>query len=401
MLQVNIFTLGSTYLKWLRVSHWPEKDIVEPSIFIARFIALLEFGDDSHKVASDAVRIAARFKQDWIHEGRRTAGICGAAIYLAAQMNNYRRSIQEITQVVKIADVTILKRLEEFSVTPSAQLTVNDFKITDAPTEAAMPPAWTRAREKEKDQAEGYRKRRGRKRGGGQAVPEEGYEVESAAPREDTPLPVVFLSPSQEPQHLNHGIPIDPQLLGEGILKDATERQQSQVSGSGQASGSVSRPTAPLNEPSTSTSGARFPAPELEPDPETAQEIVTLLQSERGQDAARIAQLAIVSRDAFQNSNPQPVPQSEAAEDLTVGEGERHAGAISDPEDRLDNLDEAELSAFICSPEEAAQRERIWTEFNLDYLRKLAGNNHLSFLVEIDTEFDVQPKDTRTRPEKT
>ena len=353
------------------MSHWPEKDIVEPSIFIARFIALLEFGDDSYKVASDAVRIAARFKQDWIHEGRRTAGICGAAIYLAAQMNNYRRSIQEITQVVKIADVTILKRLEEFSVTSSAQLTVHDFKTTDAPTEAAMPPSWTRAREKEKEQTEGGKERRGRKRKRGQEEPDEAYEVESTALREDIPLPVMLDSPSQRPQHLNHGIPIDPQLLGQGILKDAVEPT---------ASGSILRPTAPLSKQSTSTSGARPLVPELEPDPETAQEIENLLQSERGQDAARLAQLAIVSRGPFQNSVPQPVSQPEPGEDLTMEEGERGTGSSSEPEDSLDNLDEAELDAFICSPEEAAQRERIWTEFNLDYLRKLAGNTHILFL---------------------
>ena len=380
------------------MSHWPEKDIVEPSIFIARFVALLEFGDDSHKVASDAVRIAARFKQDWIHEGRRTAGICGAAIYLAAQMNNYRRSIQEITQVVKIADVTILKRLEEFSVTPSAHLTVNDFKTTDAPTEAAMPPSWIRAREKEKEQAEGSRKRRGRRRNREQEPPEEGNEAECAAPREDTPLPVVRLSPVQESRYLNRGVPINPQLLGEGILRGAVELQQPLPSGSGQTPGSVSIPTPLVNEPSTSTSGARPLAPELEPDPETVKEIETLLQSETGRGAARIAQLAIVSREAFQNSNSQLGPRSEA--DLTVVEGERDAEVISEPEDRLGNLDEAELDAFICSPEEAAQRERIWTEFNLDYLRKLAGNDYISRLVKLNTEIGFQLKDTRTRQEK-
>lgn len=383
------------------MSHWPEKDIVEPSIFIARFVALLEFGDDSHKVASDAVRIAARFKQDWIHEGRRTAGICGAAIYLAAQMNDYRRTIQEITQVVKIADVTILKRLEEFSVTPSAQLTVNDFKTTDAPTEAAMPPSWTRAREKEKEHAEDGRKRQGRKRKRGQEEPEGGKEVESAAPREDTPLPIVRFSPSsQEPLHLNRGVPIDLQLLGEGILQDAVELQQPPASGSGQTSGSLPIPVPLVNEPSASISDAQPPAPELEPDPETAQEIETLLQSLRGQDAARIARLAMVSRESFQNSNHRLVPRSDIGEDLVVGEGERGIGAISEPEDGLDNLDEVELDAFICSPEEAAQRERIWTEFNLDYLRKLAGNTYIFLLVEISTEIGFQLKDTRTRPEK-
>jgi transcription factor IIIB 90 kDa subunit len=48
--------------------------------------------------------------------GRRPAGICGAALLLAARMNNFRRSVEEIVQVVKIADTTLKKRLDEFKV---------------------------------------------------------------------------------------------------------------------------------------------------------------------------------------------------------------------------------------------------------------------------------------------
>ena len=58
--------------------------------------ALLEFGDETHQVAMDAVRLVQRFDRDWMTKGRRPAGICGACLLLAARMNNFRRSVAEI-----------------------------------------------------------------------------------------------------------------------------------------------------------------------------------------------------------------------------------------------------------------------------------------------------------------
>ncbi|THG96823.1 hypothetical protein EW145_g7711 [Phellinidium pouzarii] len=43
-------------------------------------------------------------------------------------MNNFRRSVQEVVQVVKIADTTLKKRLNEFKKTPSGALTLADFR---------------------------------------------------------------------------------------------------------------------------------------------------------------------------------------------------------------------------------------------------------------------------------
>lgn len=82
---------------------------MDPSHYISRFAALLEFGDETPKVAADAVRLVARMDRDWMRSGRRPAGICGACLLLAARMNNFRRSVQEIVQVVKIADTTLKK----------------------------------------------------------------------------------------------------------------------------------------------------------------------------------------------------------------------------------------------------------------------------------------------------
>lgn len=91
--------------------------VIDPAIFISRFANLLEFGEETQQVASDATRLVNRFSRDWINQGRRPAGICGACLILAARMNNFRRSVEEVVQVVKIADVTLRARLEEFATT--------------------------------------------------------------------------------------------------------------------------------------------------------------------------------------------------------------------------------------------------------------------------------------------
>lgn len=203
--------------------------MLDPSIYITRFVGLLEFGEDENKIKSDAVRIATRFKEDWIHEGRRTAGICGAAIYLAAQMNNYRRSIQEIVQVCKIADTTILKRLEEFSATASANLTVGDFRVTERPTEVADPPAFTKARLVEKEMLEGPGAgrvaRRGKKRSRSQMedVDESvsrASSVRHPSVHSDVPL---FLASPASPDRERSGTPraalVSTDVLNRGIFE--------------------------------------------------------------------------------------------------------------------------------------------------------------------------------------
>ena len=83
------------------------------------------------KVAKDAVRIVQRMNRDWMTPGRRPAGICGAALILAARMNNFRRTVREVVYVVKVQEQTIFARLEEFKVTESSGLTVDEFRTID------------------------------------------------------------------------------------------------------------------------------------------------------------------------------------------------------------------------------------------------------------------------------
>jgi transcription factor IIIB subunit 2 len=187
LLQVNVFELGHTYLQLVQTLNL-RLPLVDPSHYISRFAALLEFGDETPRVAHDAVRLVQRFDRDWLARGRRPAGICGAALLLAARMNNFRRSVAEIVQVVKIADTTLKKRLEEFRASPSSSLTLADFRNVWL-EEEMDPPAFTKGREREETRK---RKRRG-------------SDVEGDGSHEKT---------TTRP-------PIDPALLNEGILAGA------------------------------------------------------------------------------------------------------------------------------------------------------------------------------------
>ncbi|KAG8756900.1 transcription factor TFIIIB subunit brf1 [Serendipita sp. 396] len=371
VLRINVFALGATYLKWRKTLGWNVAvSLLEPSIFIGRFVAMLDFGEDERKVAEDATRIATRFKEDWIHEGRRTAGICGASIYIAAQMNNYRRSVQEIVQVVKIADTTIVKRLEEFSATSSAALTVGDFRVTGHPTEAADPPSFTRARQLERELEEGpgaenAAKRRTRKRKrkkGSEDGNDSDYSDSSqrqSSVSSDEPLVVRARQlQAQESSQLDDGV-----LHGE-IFRSVT------------AGDTEDQP------PSSSTLPARTEQAEmedenwrpgnvedLEVDPAQVEEVREILESEAGQMA-----LAVVKATSNNRQREESV--------VTDGQIE--------PEDELKGLDEDELDNYICGEEEARLKERVWTEFNLDWLRKLAAKR-----IKDQTGEDPRPKKKR------
>lgn len=120
--------------------------LVDPSIYISRFAAAMDFGEYTQRVAHDAVRLVQRMDRDWIQTGRRPAGVCGACLLIAARINGFRRTTHEMIYIVKVAEVTIQNRLREFKETESAQLSVRDFRSVWLETEAD-PPAYARARQ--------------------------------------------------------------------------------------------------------------------------------------------------------------------------------------------------------------------------------------------------------------
>ena len=88
-----------------------------------------------------AIRLVQRFKRDWIQTGRRPAGICAAALLIAGRMHGFDRSRKNVVSVVRVCDQTLRNRLDEFSCTPTADLTMEEFARIDLP-EACDPPAF-------------------------------------------------------------------------------------------------------------------------------------------------------------------------------------------------------------------------------------------------------------------
>ncbi|KZP13611.1 BRF1-domain-containing protein [Athelia psychrophila] len=357
------------------------------------FSDLLQFGEETQKVSTDAVRLIQRFDRDWMTKGRRPAGICGAALLLAARMNNFRRSVEEVVQVVKIADSTVRKRLDEFKGTRSGGLTVADFRSVWLEDEMD-PPAFVKGKEKEErervaaeeaeaeaavrsgadaegEDIEGAGKKRKRKkekkekktkakkRKRGEETEEEEAQEEAAAQElEDALLPGSRQA-------------IDPALLQDGILAGAIESLEpteapplflpddlntatdpidsntnnTNIDPSLLPGGDGSEPHAesPIAPTSTLTATSRDPIDEAADDM-LAEEVSTFLQNQQG---------AMLSSA------------------LDEAEARRRAALTVD--DELLGLDEDELDRFLLSDAEVKIKERVWVELNKEYLEALAA----------------------------
>lgn len=362
LLQVNVFELGHTYLQLVRTLNLRLPPI-DPSHHISRFAALLEFGEETPRVAVDATRLVARMDRDWLARGRRPSGICGAALLLAARMNNFRRSIAEIVQVVKIADSTVRKRLEEFRKTGSASLSIGDFRTVWL-EEENEPPAFVRGREKEerekeerenggakvqnkgKGKAKAKGKRRKRKRG------EDSTDEEPDQPTQQTDDATLVGSQTQPT------LPLDPSLFSQGILAGTTNMP-------------LFLPEDPPEYDPTLVAPEPMQIPEEPPEPGPSNPRQTTL----GEEALRPPSPIEASLDAALteevSSFLETAKGAQLSEALDSAEAQRVAGVADD--EALQGLDEEELDAFILSEDEVKLKERVWVEMNREYLENLAG----------------------------
>src|SRR2546423_6589633 len=115
-INVNVFVLGKMYTKLIQKLYGTTNqdafrdkiDTINPENLIRRFAKGLEFPDSQarKRVVDDAIRLVQRMDRDWMATGRRPAGICGAALVLAARMNNFRRTVREVVLVVKVTEIT-------------------------------------------------------------------------------------------------------------------------------------------------------------------------------------------------------------------------------------------------------------------------------------------------------
>lgn len=311
---------------------------IDPESLIYRFAKQLEFGPSTMQVASEAVRIVQRMNRDWMTTGRRPAGICGAALILAARMNNFRRTVREVVYVVKVTEITISQRLNEFSSTESGELTVDQFRSVQLEN-THDPPSFARAREGRKPVRSVKTK-----------APETAAEIEGDSVEPEAPPKRVdadgFAIPS---------LPIDPALM--------------QAEKDSQVPNSLTGPDQESSMPSTKgRSRPKLPSPSPEQ-----------VASEEALETEMSGYLANGSRMVESVETGTAPPKKAVSDNPEIDEAEFE----SDPE----------VSNCLLSTQEMEIKEQIWVHENKDYLR----NQQAKALKRALEEADTQPGDRKPR----
>jgi len=118
-------------------------EIIDPALYVYRFAAHLDLDEKANAVSLTAIRLVGRMKRDWIVAGRRPAGICAAALLIAARAHGFKKHHQDVTRILKVCGMTVTNRVREFEMTPAANLTLDEFHDTELEYEAD-PPAYSR-----------------------------------------------------------------------------------------------------------------------------------------------------------------------------------------------------------------------------------------------------------------
>lgn len=414
--QVSVFKMGNIYNRLVRaiwgnsdgsVSSQGYVDPINPENLIRRFARDLEFGSLVGKVTEDAIRLVQRMDRDWMTTGRRPAGICGAALILAARMNNFRRTVREVVLVVKVCEVTVNNRLEEFQHTSSSKLTVQQLRQGDH-TAPCDPPAFYKANGEGKQP-----KKRGRKRK--KQAAETAAEIENGDEEDQEPLRKKgrvdkdgFAIPE---------IPIDPALrddppseslsdeaiaaaLTSAVNNDAFEVDQATAGPSEQEPEKQKRKGRPKGSKNKHAPDATNAEIALEE--EIEHDILDSMNSDAMQRATPSVTQAPSARSTpalespseasdgtpspalysqpgttidtsdqppGPNLNPTIVPQQEGIEQILAAQAKPNEIRM-DPE-ILDNEfdDDPEVSNVILSEAEVLVKEHIWVEENKQWLR--------------------------------
>ncbi|XP_022647338.1 transcription factor IIIB 90 kDa subunit-like [Varroa destructor] len=149
--QVNVWDLGQVYNKFVRELQITIP-IQDPSTLIMRFAQQLELGEVLHRVINTAVRICQRMNRDWMHYGRRPAGLCGAALLAACRYHGFNRTFEEFADMVCMSTSTLRLRLKEFADTSAGKMEMGAFlkaDDNDIPEELLPPVSKTHKRMEE------------------------------------------------------------------------------------------------------------------------------------------------------------------------------------------------------------------------------------------------------------
>ena len=128
VLHINLFLIGTLYIKLVRLTGI-KIEIIEYYMHIPKFCNKFNLGNKAKEVEKTAVKIFQFMERDWITTGRRPSGLIGACILIAAKLNKLNIDINLISNVVHVCSQTILNRIEEFSLTRVASMTMEEFEL--------------------------------------------------------------------------------------------------------------------------------------------------------------------------------------------------------------------------------------------------------------------------------
>ncbi|KAI1169640.1 hypothetical protein F4777DRAFT_584710 [Nemania sp. FL0916] len=166
LVHINVYDLGHVFKDLSNIYSFQNNNIrsIIPEDLMMRFAEKLDFGEFTNKIAADATRLCQRMGRDWMVVGRRPSGVCGACLLMAARMWNFRRTVREIVYVVKVTTHTIEQRLDEFTVTESSNLSIENFLNQEFLESRHDPPSFYKQTDEWKEKMEQEREASGRKR---------------------------------------------------------------------------------------------------------------------------------------------------------------------------------------------------------------------------------------------
>ena len=113
-----------------------------PKDYVSRFAAVLHL---SPKTQNEALKILKRAETSELTSGRGPAGIAAAALYVAALLNDEKKTQREVADIAGITEVTIRNRYKELL----ERLELEDkIKIKEAEAKAASDRADRKAKKK-------------------------------------------------------------------------------------------------------------------------------------------------------------------------------------------------------------------------------------------------------------
>lgn len=126
--QIQANKIGTLFIKFKRLLNI-SIPVIDPSLYIERFVSRLQLGNKTQQVGMSALRLIARMKREWVSTGRRPSGLCGAAILLASKLHGIKKTEKEIGDIVRIGNLVIKSRLKEINRTSIKKLTIDEIDI--------------------------------------------------------------------------------------------------------------------------------------------------------------------------------------------------------------------------------------------------------------------------------